>query len=424
VKNRTRLLLAPSVLAAAGMACSLFSFGNSAPPAEATLAQLYTAAAMTVEASISQAASATPAVTGTNPFPTFLTPGPGVTAAPVILCDAAAFVTDITVADGASMGEGQNFTKTWRIRNVGTCTWTPSYDLIFVSGDRMQSSVSHDLAAYVDPGQSIDLSVSMRAPDAPGQYQGFWKLRNTAGVLFGIGPRAQDAFWVKIRVAGPSYMAYDFAASYCDASWQNNSGDLPCPGSAGDSKGYVIRLDHPVLEDGRTQDEASLLMVPKDADGGLIFGTYPAIHIRDGDRFRALVACQYKAYSCNVLFRLDYRIGGGDPHRLGQWNEAYEGKFYTVDLDLSQFEGQNVTFNLVVMANGSPSQDRALWIAPRISRRGIMPSTDTPTPTFTRTASPTSTSTATTAASPTSTPSATATSTSTPTETSTPTPTP
>lgn len=422
MNNHTRLLLAASVLAAAGMACSLFSFGNSAPPAEATLAQLYTAAAMTVQASISQAVSSTPTVTGTNPFPTMLTAAPSGTAAPVVLCDAAAFVSDITVADGASMGQGQGFTKTWRIRNVGNCTWTPSYDLVFVTGDRMRAPSSRDLAAYVNPGQSIDLSVNLTAPDSPGQYQGFWKLRNAAGVLFGIGPQAQDAFWVKIRVAGPSYVAYDFAASYCDASWQNNNKDLSCPGSEGDGKGYVIRLDHPVLEDGRTEDEHSLLMVPKDADGGLIFGTYPAIHIRDGDRFRALVACQYKAYSCNVVFRLDYRIGGGDPHRLGQWNEAYEGNFSIVDLDLRQLEGKNVTFSLVVMANGSPSQDRGLWIAPRITRRGTMPSTNTPTPTFT--AAPTSTSTATATPTQTATQTPTATSTSTPTETSTPTATP
>ncbi|NIP41529.1 MAG: hypothetical protein GWN00_05010, partial [Aliifodinibius sp.] len=29
------------------------------------------------------------------------------------------------------------FTKVWRLQNVGTCTWTADYDMVFISGDRM-----------------------------------------------------------------------------------------------------------------------------------------------------------------------------------------------------------------------------------------------------------------------------------------------
>ena len=116
---------------------------------------------------------------------------------------------------------------------------------------------------YVNPGQTIDLSVNMIAPNRDGHFQGYWKLRDPAGVLFGIGAQAQSAFWVDINVSGPTYTAYDFAANYCNAGWQNNNNDLPCPGSEGDNNGYVIKLDHPVMENGKTEDEAGLLTVPK-----------------------------------------------------------------------------------------------------------------------------------------------------------------
>ena len=213
------------------------------------------------------------------------------------------------------------------------------------------------------------------------------KLRDPAGSLFGIGAEAQTAFWVDINVAGPVYTAYDFTAHYCDADWENNNKDLPCPGSEGDGKGYVIKLNHPVMESGKKQDDAGLLTVPKDAYNGIIRGQFPGFKVHDGDRFQALVNCQYKAYSCNVIFRLDYQIGSGEIKTLGQWNEAYEGKYYPVDIDLSGLAGKSVKFILFVTANGSFNQDEALWLAPHIVRLGTPP--PTPTATFTPTFIPT-----------------------------------
>jgi hypothetical protein len=291
--------------------------------------------------------------------------------------------------------------------------------LVFVSGDRLSAPSSVGLPGSVAPGQYIDLSVDMSAPDNNGSYQGYWKLRDSAGNLFGNGAQAQTPFWVDINVAGPKYVAYNFANNFCDADWQNNNRDLPCPGSDGDSKGYALRLTNPVLENGVEQDQPGLLTVPKDAFNGVITGTYPALKLRDGDHFRALVNCQYKAYSCNVTFRLQYQIGGGDVKTLGSWNEAYEGRYYSVDVDLSSLAGSKVKFILMAVSNGAFDQDYALWLAPRITRLGAPPApTDTPTttPTSTPTRRPTRTPTNT----PTHTPTATPTETSTPTATPTP----
>jgi hypothetical protein len=410
MKSSKGLLTLPILLIAASLACNVPSIINSTPQAASTLNQLYTAAALTVQAASSQSAGTAPAlsVTATSPFPTysFNTPSP----APVIRCDAAAFVKDVSISDGTALGRGASFTKIWRVQNVGTCSWTPAYSLVFVSGDQMSGSNNIALLGNVNPGQSVDLTVNMITPNKNGHYRGFWKLRNAAGVLFGIGADAQGAFWVDINVTGPVYTAYDFAANYCDANWDNKSNDLPCPGTTGDNDGYVIRLAHPVMESGKTEDEAGLLTVPKDTNNGTIRGKFPAFRVRDGDRFQALINCQHKSYSCNVLFRLDYQIDGGDIKTLGQWNEVYEGQYFPVDIDLSSFAGQNVKFILVVTANGSPKQDNALWVAPRILRLGTPPptstatSTPTSTATFTPTFTPTSTSTPTATETPTLTP--------------------
>jgi hypothetical protein len=99
------------------------------------------------------------------------------------------------------MTAGDDFTKTWRLKNNGTCTWTSGYQLVFDHGDAMGGPSSVPLTSgTVAPGQTIDISVDLTAPSKPGAYQGYWKLRNPSGVLFGWGSNADSAFWVKIQV--------------------------------------------------------------------------------------------------------------------------------------------------------------------------------------------------------------------------------
>ncbi len=424
---KRRLLFVPLFLILASLACNAPSNVKNTPQAVETLNAFYTAAAQTVQAAASHVVpplTSTPTSVSSisTSLPIALTPSR--IPAPIVLCDAAAFIKDVTISDGTAVGRGATFTKTWRVQNVGTCSWTTSYGLVFVNGDQMSAPGGIAMSSNVNPGQIIDLSVTMTAPNKDGHYQGFWKLRNATGVLFGIGPQGQGAFWTDINVTGPLYTAYDFVASYCDANWGNNFADLPCPGVDGDNNGYVLRLDHPVMENGKTEDQAGLLTVPKNTYNGYIRGNFPAFTIYDGDHFQSLINCQYKAYSCNVVFRLDYQINSGDIKTLGQWNEAYEGEYYSVDIDLSALTGQNVKFILMVTTNGPFNQDYALWFAPHIVRVGTPPPTFTPT--FTPTLTPTSTPTITLTPAPTDTPTLTSTPTFTltpmPTDTSTPTP--
>jgi hypothetical protein len=107
------------------------------------------------------------------------------------------FITDVTIPDGTVMTPGQTFTKTWRLRNAGTCTWTTSYATVFSSGNSMNGPTTQALAGTVNPGQTVDISVNLTAPSAVGDYTGNWKLRDASGILFG-------QFFVEIKVQNPA----------------------------------------------------------------------------------------------------------------------------------------------------------------------------------------------------------------------------
>ena len=79
-------------------------------------------------------ATATPAATPVA------TPGvPTPTATPEPCIDEMAFVGDLNLDDQNMtappvMAPGQNFSKGWRMRNSGTCTWAPDYAIAYVNG--------------------------------------------------------------------------------------------------------------------------------------------------------------------------------------------------------------------------------------------------------------------------------------------------
>lgn len=396
------------------------------PQPAATLNALYTAAAQTLEGMSTQAAntliaqaSATStlslATASATPFSTFTNVPPLVTV--VSRCDAAAFVADITYPDGSQVGRSTTFTKTWRIRNIGTCTWTPGYSIVYVNGEKFDAPNYVSMPANIAPGESVDISVGLVAPNTAGRYRGNWMLRNSSGVIFGVGEAGASSFYVDVDVSGYIVTGYDFAANYCDANWDNGSKSLPCPGTDGDKAGFVYSINSPKQEDGTTKN-IGLLTRPKQVTNGYITGTYPGINIKSGDHFQSQISCLYKANDCDVIFRLEYQIGNGSVKLLGEWHEVFEGKYYPVNIDLSSLDGNKVKFIFTVLANGSSHEDYALWVAPRISRLSSKAPTATLTPT------PSKTTTATATRTTTSTSTATATATATATDTATPSPTP
>ena len=309
----------------------------------------------TLEPSAEEIPSATPEPSDT--------PAPTPTSTREVSCNQAAFVSE-TIPDGTDFDPGETFTKTWTLKNSGSCTWTAEYDLVFIEGDAMNAPAAKQLTSgTVAPGETVKISIDLKAPVAAGTHRGDFKLRNQNGVLFGIGAD-NKTFWVKIDVIGT---LYDFSKNYCASgvTWKSGSGDLPCPGSAGDDDGWVIRIDEPTLENGYKDDEPGLQVRPENVNDGWIKGTYPEIAVTEGVVFRAIVGC-YDDYDCDVKFKLNYKIDGGSEKTLATWHEVQDSKFNRVEVDLSSLAGEEVQFILLVEANGSPASDRAFWFAPRI----------------------------------------------------------
>lgn len=120
-------------------------------------------------------------------------------------CDQAAAGNpiDVSIPDDSEIMPGQSFTKIWRLQNTGTCTWTTDYAVRFFYGAQMSAPEAIPLRQAVAPGQTIEIAVDMVAPQSPGIHQGNWKLRNSTGQLFGIGPNGDAPFWVRINVMKP-----------------------------------------------------------------------------------------------------------------------------------------------------------------------------------------------------------------------------
>ena len=227
------------------------------------------------------------------------------------------------------------------------------------------------LPTEVAPGETIDISMDFRAPIFEGDYRGNWQIRNEKGEIFGTTRGVWNRpFWVDIRVKAPavSGTTFDFATNACSAQWTRGAGTLDCPGIDRDRDGFVLRQNIARLEDGSFKIAPSLLTAPQNVFNGYIRAVYPSLKVQDGDRFKAIVNCERGATSCGVLFRLDYQLSDGITHDFWAFGEFYEGKYFTVDLDLSPLAGKDVKFVLTVLSLGSASNDRALWVDPRIER--------------------------------------------------------
>lgn len=272
--------------------------------------------------------------------------------------------------DGSLFTPGSSFTKVWRLKNNGTCTWKTTYQVVLVSGDLMAGQNLMPLPGEVAPNQTIDLVMNFTAPLIEGDYRGNWQIRNDKGEIFGTTSTANKPFWVAIKVKSPplSGTVYDFTANACSAQWFTGAGTLNCPGVDKDPNGFVLKQTTSKLEDGTSLTRPSLLTVPQDSFNSYIRAVYPSFKVQQGDRFQAIVNCEGGAASCGVLFRVDYQLSDGIVHDFWAFGEQYDGQYFTADLDLSPLAGQDVKFVLTILSLGPASGDRALWVEPRIVR--------------------------------------------------------
>lgn len=391
-----RLLLVILLLAVMSLACNMPVATTTTPTVDSTI-DIRTALAVATDGTPGLVTNTPQAGSTAAPGQTQQPPTAGAPAntatATIQPCDQAQFIADVTIPDGSKVVAGSTFTKTWRLRNLGSCTWTKNYAMVFVRGDAMGSPAAVNLPGDVPPNTTVDLSVTLKAPATPGKYLSEWKLRSASGVIFGVF--SDQPFYADIEVVPASTLTptitltqpapaitrtptltppnsgliYDFAANICKGEWRSQAGLLLCPGTTADSQGYVMKLENPRLETGAHEANPVLLTQPQMVPDGAITGRFPAIPIERGYHFTATIGCLSGANACSVIYQVNYSVNNGAPVNLAQWEQAYDGSIQGVDVDLSSLAGQNVQIILVVLSKGAPDQDQALWIYPRIIRQ-------------------------------------------------------
>ncbi|HSM23514.1 MAG TPA: NBR1-Ig-like domain-containing protein [Anaerolineaceae bacterium] len=189
-----------------------------AEPVEPTLDAnvIFTQAAETVAAQLTRTALSQPTATNT-PTPTATQtatkPVPTATQSDANLIPTSAspgsddttpnpnkmvFVADVTIPDGQIIPAGSKFVKTWRIRNTGTTTWSPNYNVRLWAGERLGAPASFLLGQEVAPNTEVDISIEFTAPLQNGEYFSHWILSDELLANFG------NTFYVKFIVGVPA----------------------------------------------------------------------------------------------------------------------------------------------------------------------------------------------------------------------------
>ena len=174
--------------------------GGQAPVETATPAPTDTSAPT---ATASATATATLAATETSTIPTAQpvassTPEPPRPTNPPDCTNRATFVVDVTIPDNSDVSGGTTFTKTWRVGNLGTCTWGPDYTLSHYSDERMNAPSSVPLG-ITGPGEFLEISVDLRAPNSIGTHRGNFVIKNPAGLIMSVDEDSR--LWVIIKVS-------------------------------------------------------------------------------------------------------------------------------------------------------------------------------------------------------------------------------
>ncbi len=189
----------------------LAACGGQATPAEPTpdVAAVRTSAASTVVSqftltaavftpTISAPLATDPPVVGETPTAAQETVAQATTASGTeIPCDILSYdplTVDVNVSDNTTMTPGQDFIKTWRVKNTGSCPWGAGYVLAYAGYDDDMDGQFIALTEVIQSGQEVEVSVQFKAPSQAGIYVSAWSMRNPSGFFF------EERVFVKIVV--------------------------------------------------------------------------------------------------------------------------------------------------------------------------------------------------------------------------------
>jgi len=202
--QKYKILITLTILAFIVSAC-----GTAAP----SQAEISTAVAQTVQAQssltkIAEIPTSTPApLVGVTTAPNLALTNTVVPVVGIPNCTLSARLAGENPPDGTLLKPGENFWKTWSLENTGTCTWDATYKLVYQSGELMGGLTSYALPEIVAPGETKNITIYLKAPDAEGATTGYWYIQTPWNTYFGVGATS-DPFYVQVVVSNDKKPKY------------------------------------------------------------------------------------------------------------------------------------------------------------------------------------------------------------------------
>jgi hypothetical protein len=306
------------------------------------------------------------------------TPSPSLTPTPCL--DASEFAGDVTAPDGTRLEPGQVFTKTWRIKNIGTCVWGSDYELDFVDGDPMGGPASIRLSGPARNSETVEVSVQLKAPQEAGSYRSQWQLRDAQGQPFGTKPYISimvsptltptPGFIPIVISTEPQYLL-NFASQ---AIWTNGDGvgglwldSYPDASNAQAPLGFAALVPSDrILASGKAVGSRAILAThPQFVPNGEIKGSFLLKLPPRGAEFAATLeflsgATQSDGVHVQVWW-LDVSQGGSLGMKLAEANVGPKSPPVNLSADLGQFGEQTGQLQLVISAGKTSGEDWLTW---------------------------------------------------------------
>jgi len=362
---------------------------------------VYTEAAKTVAARLTQEAASHPTATST-PLPTAtsyiaptqpptattapIMPEPTFTATPTakppkptntpvpptpkpVPCNQATLIKHVNYPEGSQVPVGTVIEKTWQIENTGSCTWNTKYELVNTNGDPLGAASPQEWVwGTVAPHKVVNITIKVRIPISPDTYVSDWKLSDYNGHTFGLTYK-DSTYPLRINITAYSAYAvnYNFLTEAKKAEWKNATSLVTFGDRKNEAPGIAAYYSDVPLENGLVYDRV-LGVSPQQITDGMISGLFAKYKVKGGDYFRAQIGFREKCKNGRVLFVLKY-FDGVNTVTLKEWKKSCGDGLKTVEVNLSDLRKTEVQFMLVVLADGSPDKDNAVWVYPRIERK-------------------------------------------------------
>lgn len=171
------------------LGCQLFSgvAETAVPTPDTTAIIMPTALNPPPTLAVSPTTTTTPTATAT----------PGSATATPTCTYATVFLADVTISDDSEIPPGAAFTKTWRIRNSGSCPLPEGTTWSFADGKRLGGNLSYPMPTLA-PNETTQIAIELTAPTTPGSYTSYWQVKLPNGVAL------RTRYFVRIVVPAPT----------------------------------------------------------------------------------------------------------------------------------------------------------------------------------------------------------------------------